>query len=59
MRGECADAADDFSHRVFRAYFEQGLNIGDIAVLETIGAEAGIGSERIAESQVKTEGTLE
>ncbi|MGH7932868.1 MAG: DsbA family oxidoreductase [Candidatus Binataceae bacterium] len=35
-------ASEAFEERVYRAYFNEGLNIGDAAVLANLGAEAGI-----------------
>ena len=39
-----------FERRVYRAYFEEGANIGDIEVLKKLGAEVGLAPELIAEA---------
>ncbi len=36
------DAQRSFEERVFRAYFEQGADIGDVQVLAALGEEAGV-----------------
>ena len=38
---------------IFRAYFESGADIGDVAVLEKIGAEAGLDRENAARPSAK------
>jgi predicted DsbA family dithiol-disulfide isomerase len=39
-----------FERSVYRAYFEEGANIGDIEVLKKLGAEAGLAPELVAEA---------
>jgi predicted DsbA family dithiol-disulfide isomerase len=36
--------------RIYRAYFNEGLNIGDPAVVTRLGAEAGLDSDAIADA---------
>jgi predicted DsbA family dithiol-disulfide isomerase len=37
-----SDKGEQFEERVYRAYFEDGSNIGDVEVLKTLGAEVGL-----------------
>jgi predicted DsbA family dithiol-disulfide isomerase len=41
---------EEFEKRVYRAYFEDGANIGDSETLKKLGAEVGLEPERIAEA---------
>ncbi len=45
-----AGLAEPFEQRVFRAYFEEGLNIGDRDVLLDLAAEAGLDRAALSEA---------
>ncbi len=40
----------EFEKRIYRAYFEEGLNIGDVDTLSRLGTEVGLAPEGIAEA---------
>lgn len=41
--------SDAVSIRMFKAYFEEGKDIGDVEVLKTLGQEAGLGEQDVTE----------
>jgi predicted DsbA family dithiol-disulfide isomerase len=45
-----AGKGEDFEERVFRAYFEDGWNIGDVEVLKKLAGEVGLDPEKIGEA---------
>ena len=45
-----AGMAEAFEDRVFRAYFNEGLNIGEHDVLLDLGAEVGLDREELEEA---------
>lgn len=45
---DAAGAQDDVVERLFRAYFEQGRDIGDAAVLSAVAGEAGMDADQVA-----------
>ena len=45
-----AGKGEEFEERVYRAYFVDGSNIGDIEVLKTLGAEVGLDPVQIVEA---------
>ena len=49
-RDEGADASARLHHAVFRAYFEEGRNIGDPDVLVTIGRAQGLDGDRLRDA---------
>ncbi len=49
-KGLGAGIFDALSERIFRAYFSEGKNIGDDAVLRAIATEAGISAETVEDA---------
>ena len=41
---------DEFEERVYRAYFNDGANIGDIEVLKTLASDIGLDAAKVAEA---------
>ena len=41
---------EEFEERVYRAYFEDGANIGDVEVLKTLGSDVGLDPAQIVEA---------
>jgi len=41
---------DEFEERVYRAYFHDGSNIGDVEVLKTLASEVGLEAAQVAEA---------
>ena len=41
---------EEFEKRVFRAYFEEGENIGDLAVLKKLASDVGLDGDQAAEA---------
>jgi len=44
------DKAEDFEARIYRAYFVEGANIGDAALIARLGAEIGLDESEVAEA---------
>jgi len=42
--------AEDFEARIYRAYFIEGANIGDAALIARLGAEVGLDENEVAEA---------
>ncbi|HLI79258.1 MAG TPA: DsbA family oxidoreductase [Candidatus Binataceae bacterium] len=41
---------EEFEERVYRAYFHDGSNIGDVDVLKNLASEVGLEAEKVAEA---------
>jgi predicted DsbA family dithiol-disulfide isomerase len=41
---------EEFEERIYRAYFEDGSNIGDVEILKNLGSDIGIDSAQIVEA---------
>ncbi|HXR24977.1 MAG TPA: DsbA family oxidoreductase [Candidatus Binataceae bacterium] len=41
---------EEFEERVYRAYFEDGSNIGDVEVLKTLGSDVGLDPAQVVEA---------
>ena len=45
-----ADKGDEFEERVYRAYFVDGSNIGDVEVLKTLASDVGLDPAQVVEA---------
>jgi predicted DsbA family dithiol-disulfide isomerase len=45
-----AGRSEEFEERVYRAYFSEGANIGDLEVLKKLGADAGLDPDEVEQA---------